>query len=195
LPKPLCVPEHLQPLVDQLVQCAHSGDHMPTGHAFDLVTSWCEAADDGVAVFGGDHGTSFYIVHLQAALSRLDRDTLEFMAKVDDDEPLDDALCAKIVRRHLCNLLGEGDLVEDLSSTGCEILAQATDGTQASLCFLMSGGFDVFTGPDIEWEGVFVSLEQFRKRFSGDGALTQLADLDGISDQALLAAWRAAQGE
>jgi hypothetical protein len=167
------------------------GVRLPKGPAFDLVTSWCETASDGVGSISGDHGGTFPVVTATHAISSLDEDSICRLAGVDDEVDLTEELVAYAICRRLRELLGEGEFVEDLPPAGCEIIIEASNCDRASLCFYLTGGFAVFDGPEFERVGVYPNLESFRVEHSARGMLTQLAELDALTNQQLLASWRA----
>ncbi len=196
---PISVPPHLQAQVDLLVAQALSGIRVPTGPAFDLVTSWYETLDDGATVRAGGSAT-LPLVTLEQAAARATDDTIRWRAMQTNDaenysiEDVSDVMRIAEVRRHLRDLLGEGDFVEDVPPCACAVIIEASNGQQAILCYSISGDWDPMSGPDIEWEGIRPSTEVWRREHVENGVLTTVAEAEALTDGEILTAWRKLHG-
>ena len=189
------IPAHLQAYVDHLVDQASLGVRLPVGPAFDLVTSWYETLDSSVTVRAGSSAT-IPVVTLFEAVSRAHDDDIRWHAELSDDTSLPergdvtDAMRVAAVRRHLRNLLGEGDPIDDLPSSACAVVIEGSNGQRAVLCYSVSGDWEPMSGPDIEWEGIRQSLDIWRRELVEQGVIMTLTEAEALTDSEILGAWR-----
>ncbi len=184
---PAAVPAHLQPHVDTLVRAAAAGIHEPRGAAFDIVSSWSETDTDNSSFYTADHGDSFPLIWPATELARWSDAEIAF-AEGSEGEPLDDAVRVAFLRERLHGLT-DGTMGEPGDDwRACELRMAASDGTAASLCFLMRG-YSFEGGPEIDWLGVYRCLEELQAEYQAKGALTAAADVERMGDAELLAVW------
>lgn len=185
--EPASFPEHLQPDIDVLVRSAHAGVVEPFGPALDRVSSWCEVHSDDAGIYSGDHGNSLLLVWWESAVAKWSDG--EMQSALDTDLPLSDARRVAFLRSQLAKVL-DGSIGDAGDyPIACEIRIASSDARQASLCFFLSG-YSFGAGPEIEWRGVYRSLDVLREELRGHGALTSLEDLAALSDSALIGEWR-----
>jgi hypothetical protein len=186
---PIGLPEPLKAHADLLVQSAHASVAVPAGPSFDLVTSWCEANAESNGLLTAEHGDSFPCAWLDQELARLD--VLEICNRmgVDEDEAQTEGALVAAIRQHLAAIFDFEDLPEDLPYA-CDVIVSGADGRAASLCFYLTGGDSVMASPDIEWVGVYRTLEEFRESIRSEGAVTSQEEAAAISNARLVERWR-----
>jgi hypothetical protein len=186
---PIELPADLRPHADVLALAAAAGVELTSGPSFDLVTSWCETMADECGLLTGEHGGSFPFLQLEDALVSLDVLEICDQMDVDEEEATSDAVLIAAMRQRLATLLNEGDLQDEVP-LACDITIAGTDSRFVSLCFYLSGADSVMGGPDIEWAGVYRSLDAFREKLRSEGALTSVEEAAAIPDERLVEIWR-----
>jgi hypothetical protein len=181
------LPAELRAHVNALVEAAHAGVSEPPGPAFDLVTSWCEVHQDDSGIQSGAYGEGFLIVPLGTPLPGCSDEEADLDESFEGME-LSDEIRVVYVRDVLRELFGFETGDADLYPMGCSIRIRASDGREASLCLLRSGG-GCRAEPDVQWVGVFRNSQAFRTEIRNGGELTELRDVDALGEDDLLAMW------
>jgi len=176
-------PASYQDLIDDLVDQAAGRRKCRRG--FKRLGAWAESNDwDALVDDGLGGGWIGMALDLQSACAGLNDDGLKDYEDRGTLQGLTDADRIRYARARLADLLREADVaVESVHAWP----VRHTDGTGAVLCGIARSHGQA--GPELEWHGVFLSLDPYLDWLPSRG-LVHEDDLADLTDTQILGKWR-----